>query len=261
MSQARLILLVVQKYVHLHMIKFTSLDLHTNTYTGMVSFLSFLRILHFPVETLICFKIYTSSKHKNTSLWFFQPWVASSPFSSRSDMCLSSFGVREHQLRSDTARPHRRFLLYTTPPLCVIVAVWNCTLSSCIRSATKIPKRVGLSMLPSGTPRRMWTLLLVGIRRWRTRTLTTWNLSLRCFHIRPTIFSLHKSERSLPQWILGNAVEKSQNATYVARPRWDMLYCMRESRQYIASWTCQPGCVPSWFCVSVLWVSVNLVSR
>jgi len=85
------------------------------------------------------------------------------------------------------------------------------------------------------TPRRMLTLLVVGIREWRTRTLTTWNLSRRFFHIRPTIFSLHSCERSLPRWILGNTVEKSQNATYAARSRCDMLYCMREVRQYIAS--------------------------
>jgi len=65
--------------------------------------------------------------------------------------------------------------------------------------------------------------------------LARWNLSLRCFHIRPAIFSLHSCETSLSWWILGNAAEKPQNATYVARPRCDMLYCIRESRQYIVS--------------------------
>jgi len=56
----------------------------------------------------------------------------------------------------------------------------------------------------------------------------------RCFHILPIIFSVHSSERSLPQWMLGNAMEKSQKATYVARPFCVMLYWMMESRQYIA---------------------------
>jgi len=53
-----------------------------------------------------------------------------------------------------------------------MVALGNCTVSSWIKSATKIPKRVGLSLLPSGTPRRMSTLLLLGIHGWRTQTLT-----------------------------------------------------------------------------------------
>jgi len=34
-------------------------------------------------------------------------------FRSTFDMCLSSFGVREHQVRSDTGRPHRGFHLST----------------------------------------------------------------------------------------------------------------------------------------------------
>ena len=120
-----------------------------------------------------------------------------------SDMCLSSSGVRDHQLRSDTDRQRKGFPLSTWPPN---YGWWlgNCTFSSWIKSATKIPKRVGLSLLPSGTPRRMSTLLLLGIHGWRTQTLTVWNGSLRCFHILPTIFSLHSSERSLSQWMLGN---------------------------------------------------------
>ena len=63
MSQVRLFLLVVQIYVHLHMIKLISLYLHTNTYACMVPFLSFLRILYFPFEPLICLNMYTSSRH------------------------------------------------------------------------------------------------------------------------------------------------------------------------------------------------------
>ena len=47
------------------MIKFISLHLHTITYACLVSFLSFLRIVHFPVEPLICFSMYTSSRHIN----------------------------------------------------------------------------------------------------------------------------------------------------------------------------------------------------
>jgi len=58
----------------------------------------------------------------------------------------------------------------------------------------------------------------------KTQTLITWNLSQRWFHIRPTIFSLHNSERSFPQWMLGNVVEKSEKATYVARLYCDTLY-------------------------------------
>jgi len=61
--------------------------------------------------------------------------------------------------------------------------------------------------------------------------------------------------------MLGKAVEKSQKATYVARPFWVILYCIMESRQYIASWICWPGRLPSQFTVSVLWGSVNLVNR
>jgi len=90
----------------------------------------------------------------------------------------------------------------------VIVALGNCILSSWIKSATKIPTRVGLNLLLSGTPRRMSTLLLLGIRGWKTRTIPMWNRSLRCFHIRPTILSLHSRERSFSRWMLGNVVER-----------------------------------------------------
>jgi len=45
--------------------------------------------------------------------------------------------------------------------------------------------------------------------------------------------------------MLGNAVEKSKKAMYVATPFCDMLYWMIESRQYMASWICRPEYVPS----------------
>ena len=77
------------------------------------------------------------------------------------------------------------------------------------------------------------------------------------------MFCLHRSERSFSRWMLGNTVEKSQkaNVTYIARPLWNMLYCIIESRQHIASWIYRPGRVWNWYPVSVLWVFVNLVSR
>ena len=77
------------------------------------------------------------------------------------------------------------------PPIVGDGCIGEFTFSSWIKSASKIPKRVELNLFPSGFPRRMSTLLLLGIRGWRTRTLTVWNHSLRCFHILPTIFSLH----------------------------------------------------------------------
>ena len=62
-SCPRLPLLVVQIYEQLHMIKFGSLCLHTNTYAWLVSFLAFFWIIYFPVQTLFFFDIYTSSWH------------------------------------------------------------------------------------------------------------------------------------------------------------------------------------------------------
>ena len=105
--------------------------------------------------------------------------------------------------------------------------------------------------------------ILSGICGCTTRILTTWKLSLRCFHIHPRMFSSHSSEGSCSRWMLGNAVEKSQKVTvtYVARPLCDMLYRIIESKHYITSWIYRPGRVPNWYPVSVLWVSVNLVSQ
>jgi len=105
--------------------------------------------------------------------------------------------------------------------------------------------------------------MLSGICGCTTRTLPTWNLSLRCFHIHPTMFSSHSSEGTCSWWMLGNRVEKSQKVTvtYVARPLCDMLYRIKECRQYITSWIYRPGRVPNWYLVNVLWVSVFLVSQ
>jgi len=128
-----------------------------------------------------------------------------------------------------------------------MVVLGNYTFSLWIKSPTKIPKRVGFNLFPSDTPRRMLTLLPWGISGCRTRTLTVWNHSLKCFHILPTIFSLQSSERSLTWWMFGNAVEKSQNTTYFARPFCFMLNWMMERRQYITLWICWSERVPSWF--------------
>jgi len=105
--------------------------------------------------------------------------------------------------------------------------------------------------------------ILSGICGCTTRTLPTWNLSLRCFHIHPTMISSHSSEGTCSWWMLGNRVEKSQKVTvtYVARPLCDMLYRIKECRQYITSWIYRPGRVPNWYPVNVLWVSVFLVSQ
>jgi len=93
------------------------------------------------------------------------------------------------------------------------------------------------------TSRKILEQILSGICGCTTRTLTSWNLSLRCFHIHPTIFSSHSSEGSFSRWMLGNAVEKSQKVTvtYVARPLCDVFYRIIESRQYIASWIYRPS--------------------
>ena len=52
---------------------------------------------------------------KNITLVF--STLSSLPFRCRSDMCISSFGVREHQVRSDTGRPRKEFHLSTSHPV------------------------------------------------------------------------------------------------------------------------------------------------
>ena len=54
------------------------------------------------------------------------------PLHSMSDMCLSSSGVREHQLRSDTDCQRKEEVppIHLTPPLWVMDSLGNCTFSS-----------------------------------------------------------------------------------------------------------------------------------
>ena len=63
--------------------------------------------------------------------------------------------------------------------VCVIVAFGNWRWSSCIKSATTMPNKVGLSLLPSGSPRRISTLELRHFLGCRTRILTMFNLRRR----------------------------------------------------------------------------------
>ena len=151
-----------------------------------------------------------ASFHGNTSPWSYLHLAAFWPFHSMSGMRLSSSEAPKHLLISGIGHRRRGFLQSTLPdsgPLWVIVALGNFTFSSCMRSATKIPNNVGLSRLPSGTPRRISTWLFDGMFGCRTRTFTTWNRFRRCFHIYPTILYLNSNDSNFPLWILGKAVE------------------------------------------------------
>ena len=108
--------------------------------------------------------------------------------------------------------------IHTLLPLCVIVACGNRCSSSCIKSATTMPNRVGLSLLPSGSPRRISTSELWRILGCKTRILTILNLSRRTCHIFPTMFRSCIVDSSPSLNTDGNAVAKSKNATYVGWP-------------------------------------------
>jgi len=102
---------------------------------------------------------------------------------------------------------------YRIPPihtlllLCVIVAFGDQCWSSCqcIKSATTMPNKVGLSLLPSGSPRRISASELWRILGCRTPILTT--------IFRSCIVDSNPSLNTD-----GNAVAKSKNATYVGWP-------------------------------------------
>ena len=61
----------------------------------------------------------------------------------------------------------------------------NLVRSSCTRSATNIPKRVGLRRLPSGSLLRMSTVWCAEMPGWRTRSLILSNLARRWCHMLP----------------------------------------------------------------------------
>jgi len=105
--------------------------------------------------------------------------------------------------------------IHTLLPSCVIVAWGNLRWSSCIQSATTMPNKVGLSLLPSGSPWRISTSELWRILGCRTRILTILNLSRRACYIFPTIFRSCMVDSSPSLNTDGIAVAKSKNATYV----------------------------------------------
>ena len=77
--------------------------------------------------------------------------------------------------------------IHTLLPLCVMVACGNRCSSSCIKSATTMPNRIGLSLLPSCSP--------------QTLILTISNLCRRACHIFPTLFRSCIVDSSPASWI------------------------------------------------------------
>jgi len=113
---------------------------------------------------------------------------------------------------------------YRIPPistlllLCVILAFGNRCWSSCIKSATTMPNKVGLSLLPSGSPRRISTSELWRNLGCMTQILMILNLSRTACHIFPTMNRSYIVDSNPSLNTDGNAVAKSKNATYVGWP-------------------------------------------
>ena len=97
--------------------------------------------------------------------------------------------------------------VHTEEPRQEAVARGNFFCNDVMRSATKMPNRVGLSLLPSGRPRRISTEWRSCMPGCRTLMETEWKRARKCIHIFPTMPRSEREASSFSRCTDGKAVE------------------------------------------------------